>query len=1108
MTLTASSTSIMSQDVIATADVLLDSTSARPVGIFINPAHGEAEAFGIIAETSGGARKIGHVARDASSESGWSVKPVAGGIEDAVEVACGTVGGAAFGVYTNASMTYGVQLQSDGTWSSPQMLSPQPISHLRAAYTPDQRLVVYGVDPFGNLATMFQQVAGGALVLYLTDLGGVLSGGDFSFVLTSHVDWSLVANVSGAPRMWTSQLGTGSAQASTPQFHGGAALAHIVSGYWSDANQALMFFYTDTSNQMYVWWSAGGTASNIPFPGSVVTTSAMHVSTDTSVHLYTVDDQANLSVLHQDGNNPWNGDGSPNFSPFIGLDRNISGVVCDMNPADAPALFALDAATNSLRLHTQDAQTMMWSCGSLLQSARQTYEVVRFRTEVVVTDENGTPVANHPVTLTAAANNSSSVVSCGGSSYVVDSNGASMTTDVMGRLTFATLVNGRMVAPNVVLSAQNLATPLMIAPSGPVHTYLSGGAEKLNPTNPGGPPPQFDAAGNALANATTPKGEKVVKTANVGLLPTAAAAIQHTAHAGLGMNPSGVAGFAFDFRPGAAQGFKVFTSHDDLTAHVATLKERPLVDIWGDIEQWAGDVYHAVENGFLLIEQAAISVADSIATFTTKLANGIEQAVSVVITSLEQAASIIAGVFRAIEAEIEAIIDWLKGLFDFQSIWNTKTVIERAVASMPQVIGGLISTAEGKVDHWFESQEAAVTAAFARWKSELGTATIGQQLGFPTPGGSSPVPGVSSISSLTNDVHHNWFMDKLTSLAPDFSGGTGADQAFERFVTNVSTDVESFLTTELTALGNWFVQTISNPASFASLTIATLLSMLEGLVVAALRLADAVVDGLLDLAGAVMSALTDLLATPLDFGFFNFLWDWITSGLTPSGGDLTIGAVISLLLAFPVTLIYKLVKGADSEPFPGGRMQGMESAMSSAMLASTQPRADLLAAAIIQVVYAIPATIASGLGRAAPTWLTLMLAAASITIWILRNGIPSWSSLEWASFAVVCANLAWILPVIAIVLTGTYGTATVTAAGSAVVKVLLTLYGIVTLIIAGVTFHSMNKAEESASILLPLPSLVAFLGLPPFLPEGNVVSAIVTAAGLIGGGVAEIIDSK
>src|SRR6476620_6863106 len=175
-----------------------------------------------------------------------------------------------------------------------------------------------------------------------------------------------------------------------------------------------------------------------------------------------------------------------------------------MNPAAAPSLFALDAGDYSLRLHAQDAGSRMWNNENLLQHKTEAYEVVRYRTEIRIVDGKGRAVPNHQVTLTVEKDGSAVNVAAGGSLHQVDEKGTNLTTDASGKLTVAVLATGGLVCPNLVVSCDGLTASVeerTVMPAGGIHDYLSGKGT-LNPTNPGGPLPVFDADGTTLAKAT------------------------------------------------------------------------------------------------------------------------------------------------------------------------------------------------------------------------------------------------------------------------------------------------------------------------------------------------------------------------------------------------------------------------------------------------------------------------------------------------------------------------------------------------------------------------------------------------------------------------------
>jgi hypothetical protein len=163
-------------------------------------------------------------------------------------------------------------------------------------------------------------------------------------------------------------------------------IQRVVFGYWSPTQELPMFLFVDAAGNMQVWARDGYVVQPVPAPSltSTVTDASAHLYVDPdtgldSIHIYTIDGNQNLAVLHQDRNTPWTDNGAPNWAMYLPLDTEIASVAIDGVPADVPSLFALTGDTFSLRLHAQDPATYMWRTGNVLQSSSQAFELVRHR---------------------------------------------------------------------------------------------------------------------------------------------------------------------------------------------------------------------------------------------------------------------------------------------------------------------------------------------------------------------------------------------------------------------------------------------------------------------------------------------------------------------------------------------------------------------------------------------------------------------------------------------------------------------------------------------------------------------------------------------------------
>ncbi|MFG2292308.1 hypothetical protein [Streptomyces sp. NPDC048603] len=1077
----------LSHDVIMAATIPVDTTSETPVAVFDNPAGGgvpgntRPEALAVV-PVQDAPPQFAHIAPDTSADGGWTKRTPFGGTE-AVEVAAGTAypGSSQSAVYAFLSDGTTLRtslLQSDGvTWSTPQPVGDRAVTGLRAAYSPAGRLVLYGADPDGNLVTCYQQAVGGPFTMTVCSLPGGL-GGDFRLVLTDESSWTLVANIGEAPMLVLGALGdTAASVADLPEYDG--TLKQVVVGFWNPVVNTAVFALVDTDDTLRLW-SQTPLTTVVQSPGPALSTASAtgHVSTDDSLHLYVQDTSLKLWVLHMDPDTPWNEDGTPNWSPPIPLDTGIAGVASSGVPADAPTLFAIDAAIGSLRLHVQDPQTLMWRSGTVLASSAEAtaYEVVRYRTEASVMDANGAPVPNYPVTLAAAAGSSACELSCAGSTVTVGSEPVSLTTDAMGKLTMAMLVTAGLSAPAMTLDAEGLTAPIDVRPASGVLTYLSGKGT-LNPTHPDGPLPQFDAGGDTLTAAVV-DGGPLAPGATGSTAPVAAAGIQNTAQSGLGGDSSGRAGYRLQLR-GREPRFTILRTPEELARALSEAGGEP-DSFWSDIERWAGDIWEGIKNGLVDIVDAVVDAATAIATFTVQIGDEIAKGINLAVAGIEQAAHFISGVFAWVEAEVDKVIDWLKALFDFGAIWRTKMAFEQAINLLPAYVKAFVDHYGSIAEGWFTAQEQSAKKAFTAAVNAAEGRQFNALPGFqqPPPSTSPSLVGSTTAADYSQNVHHNWLQDKVSSSAPEDTGLSAyqpAQDPWQAFSSQLS-NAEGDFVGAISGFAGALQTLIEHPDTFGTTGVADLLTGVEGLVDSGLDLADAMVSAYIGLSDIAMDGLTELLAQELDWGPVNTLWQWMADAAGyPDDGRLTVGALTAMLAAFPTTVVYKLVEGAHGEPFPSGTF-APGSGLARGGLPGEVPEGYRIASGILQAFYYIPAMISDLLGPKAPGWVTLTGLVWTGLIWATYHGLSIEDVLEGGAIALVALVLVLkAVPMAALQVLQEQ----LSPVSTDIAAVVLTLVGVAELTLTGyeTAEHELDDYEIAAGFLLPIPDALAFLNL-------------------------------
>jgi len=1109
--ITATVNSVLTQDAVSTNTIPVDTNSPNPVAAFRNHHTKKIESLGLVTPDGATGLQLSHIARSGKSQSGWVVNAIGGGIT-AAEVAAATPfngEGGTYGFYIDANGISYVQLEQDGvTWSDPVQAWAGAATNIGVAYASTGAAVIYA-NTGGDLVVVTQSSLGGAFTGSVTSMNKTLSP---QFVLTMEgaTNWWVSANDGGALVIYSGQLGatTFTGMNSNTGFN---TLQQVVLGM--QVENTLLCFGIDSTNVLHVWSSAspgssGGTLQQVP--NSEVVTAAAHIGTGGTINLYSIDQSQNLWVLHQDPNTPWI-DGAPNFVPYLPLDSEILMVASDMNPADAPTLFAIDSSLGSLRLHAQDPKSKMWSSGTLLQASAEVYDITRYHTEISFVDANGAPVPHYPVSLQVAEGYSATDIAIATSTYSVSSAAAiDLKTDALGKVTMAMLPVNGLAAPMFNVTADNLTPLASFSPAQPVHTYLSGSGI-LNPTQPtqyGGPLPVFDAAGNTLATAQVYQQGTLAPGAanNPQLASSAASAIINTALSGSQPN---VYAYAGNFREGT---FRTFATQEELLAALGAPAEPD--SFWSSIAHFFGDIWEGIKNGVMKIVNFVVTVADKVANFVLQIGNAIEQAVKVVIKGIEEAGQFIAGVFQAVEAEIDKVVDWLKALFDFGAIWRTKMAFESMLLSVPPYISSTAAAAGTAANDWFKKQEATIKNYFDQWLTQYAPPgqTFSQQQGWQTPGqpSTTPVAGGAAPSDFTSNPHHNWLQNKVQSNAPKHLGISASAPSQDPW-TNFD-DAMSGAKHDFVAALKDFLDGITNlvgsqPNGIGASPMYDFISGIEKLVQTALKLADALVNLIAGMAEGGMSALLSVLNTELDLGFVNKLWAWLASAAGyPDDSALTVSALVSLVAAFPTTLIYKLIMGVDTEPFPSG-------SSSSFAGFSAMPAAAVLCGAILDVLYVIPQLVADALGSDTPQWMTIGMVGLTLTIWILENGLPDWSTLEWATFGAVAGNLLWILPLTVVIVKTSYpdfyknyATTDTMAAFMTLVGIGQELFGMVSII----ENPPDSTAVAISDVFSPFSNMFSFLGMKEFSenPWATGGKMVIDFISYVVGGVSQVVAAE
>lgn len=899
----------MSEDYLLTDDILIDASSPNPLAAVPMPG----VQWTALAVVSG--RGLVHVVPDQNSQSGWDLVPVpsGGAATEVVAVGDGTNTGHIF--YADGTQSYHSSLGAGGTWSTPDVLPPA--TGLAATNVPlTNEPVAVGVTADGDLLLIRKNWTTGQWQGTVIDMAKGLAGAQVVLKMVDFDNWTLAAVVEGKLQFYS---GRDTTVASTQPYvvPTSNTVTRIHFAYQRTGSTMVMF--SDDQNALHT--SFGFTDQVSAIPNSTVVQGAGVVDTamPPRVHFYGVDPTGKLWVLHQTA---WDAD-APVWAPIFPLDTNVATVASPQSALAAARLFAV-GADQTLHALVQDQSTQLWTRNVVQQPGQKPYSLTRYRTRLLVTDANGNPAPGVPVTIGASLE---TAILVGGSTYFIGpgTQTATVATDATGVLTISRTATS-LVSPSYVVSVPNSGPAKTVAPDGNYHAFLSGKAS-INTASAVIPPMSRDTLVNAQVG-----GQPLAPGVTADKAGTASSAIINGMNSAPGnasaFLATGHVGWSLSAEDPDHPVFQYHKTRADLVAHLQTLGPAGVqvtdaggADAVGSaIADFFGDVLHAIETFAMEVVDWVVNVVDSLINLVVKVADEIIHLAAIVIRSIEDAIPFIHAIFAWIGALVEKVLDWIKDLFGWGDIWNTKLVFEHlvttAISALEWAAGKRALVETGT---FFTDLKSSVDVQFAAAISHFSGQSL-TQISTPASFRSRPYglgQQVAAGIDTGSDAQNNWMMSKVT----DNVGGSGALAPLSSSLPpNLFDDlwgaitapsITADLNTALSDLNDFFATLFSDPKDLGSRGVSDLISAAQALVDFVIDLLDSIVSKIIDLVSTALGVAADILTQPLgEIPVVSWLY---TNVVCPSDQQeqLSILRLACLVLALPVTLIYKAANSGN-----------------------------------------------------------------------------------------------------------------------------------------------------------------------------------------------------
>ena len=638
-----------------------------------------------------------------------------------------------------------------------------------------------------------------------------------------------------------------------------------------------------------------------------------YLKTNTLLNLFLVSG-GTLSVVRQvDLNNANKNSITPVYNPAVPLQVGVAEVSSQTRASAGDELIVVDAGGN-LEVLSKRADGG-WNANQIHLPATEPGEVSTYRVQLTLSDSWGARVAGKQLQITSSA---PAIALLSGQGVTLSSTPVTFTTDRSGQVTIPIVADG-LSAPTLTVSGGGLSAATTVSPSGPVNDYMTG-TVTLNYL------PLLD--GGALAGASTPSGATVFPLAkqDKGLASQAATVL--AAAAAAGANPTVSGEVAPEARAEGLDGVGAHGHAGQMPRGPVTLGAREAFGIAtfkvDGIELSFSDLTHdalyAIKKGAAKVSEVVVSwdttLGRWVSTITADFDAWAHQVLSVTIQGLDEAAHIMHGVVNKLGAVLTDVIDWLKAHV-LKLLADTVVLAGRYDGWMLQLsneLSLLTTKAKGGGESFIKGKEAEIRKALDQLKASLGTRSISsftEPPKFSTKLNAAPPPTPQEPTS----ANASWLLQKVNESSLTPTKTPAPDDALNKLVQDAKSNINAVGQDFIKATNDFrdtLASLVSNPKNFGTVGIDKLIDALGDVIKAALDAAQGMFDFVLDLVAAAISAFQAILNTPL--GELPVIGPLLRAAGMSKG--LTIGGLVTLLVAFPTALGYKLAHfDSDALPF-------------------------------------------------------------------------------------------------------------------------------------------------------------------------------------------------
>ena len=638
--------------------------------------------------------------------------------------------------------------------------------------------------------------------------------------------------------------------------------------------------------------------------GQPTTASAMELGVDGNGNyvVFAIDSAQKLWTLRQDNAGD---DAGVTFLDWFQLGDQVRNIAAPQYMTEGPEIFQYTIANDEVEHLTQSASDRTWLHTKMATpsvSTNDPLEIHGYTTEMHIQDSNGNNVPNTVAHITASRK---AVIRVNGFTYHIDSNKPALVAADEGGVLTISETGTSLTSHELSISFPDQGEGNILGP------FRS---DKIVHKRMAGQDQNFSVSGDSLKTA--------------GFLPS-------------DYDDDDADSFATKLKK---LGSHAMTFHDpdsqttpDYQAlhfnfgglngpEVRTLNRREfqgmLLRSESTSAHWFGDIVHAIEKAVHELETIAVSVVDGV---FTAIINGINYTLDV----LEKVGRCMELIMHKMVSYLEQAVDaiktalkWLATLFNWDDILNTHKVISHYLTqTLDNISSNLATDIPNQIITAFTNLKDDISQAIDKVEDQFQDSTfnsLAPATNEPAAAGGNPLEGQGLHQAhKANSVRSNYVKSKSSG---HFSTDSSDNLRRRADATTISIDdlldafKQSFSDDDLAQskqkISNLF-SSLGSGASFLDVGISVILEAIKDLVIIALSTIEAVLSELATIAGDAITALQDLLEKNLDIPIISWLYKKITGG-----EELTIQNLFCLILAAPVTILYKAIYGGANATAP------------------------------------------------------------------------------------------------------------------------------------------------------------------------------------------------